>query len=99
MDAIPVFREKRIVVNRKTGEIAVAEIKIWKVPRSIHYPKGRKFSLFLVSKGKTLIGIDNHRPKGPHRHIGEDEVTYGYVNEGRLLADFWGLVRKEGFEP
>lgn len=93
------FREKRIVFNRKTEKVALVELKIWEVAKSNHYPSGRKFSLFLVSEGKTLVGIDNHKPKGPHLHLGDQEVPYDYVDEEKLLADFWSFVRKEGYEP
>lgn len=97
MKAEPLFREKRIVTHSKTGEIGLVELKIWKVPRSGDYPQGRKFSLFLVSKGKIIIGIDNHKPKGPHRHMKNRELPYDYTNEEKLLTDFWDWVQKEGF--
>lgn len=99
MKAAAVFREKRVVYNQKTGGFAIAGIKIWEVPKSKDYPQGRKFSLFLVFEGATLIGIDNHKPKGPHLHLGNQEIVYDYQNDDKLLADFWGLVRKVGFEP
>ncbi len=99
MRAEPVFREKRLLFNRRTGQAAVAELKVWKVPKSDHYPEGRKFSVFLVSSGQPLVGIDNHPPKGPHLHLGTREVPYQYRDEASLLADFWDLVRKAGFEP
>lgn len=99
MKATLLFREKRIVISKKTEKIAVAEIKIWKVLESVDYPDGKKYSLFLVSEGKTVVGIDNHKPKGPHLHSGKSQETYEYVNKARLVSDFWDLVKKEGFEP
>ena len=45
------------------------------------------------------MGIDNHKPKGPHLHLGDQEVAYDYRGDERLLNDFWDLVRKAGFEP
>ena len=99
MKAALLFHEKRIVMNPKTEEVAVVEIKTWKVPKSKDYPHGRKFSLFLVSEGKTIVGMDNHKPKGPHRHRGDRQIPYEYVDDDRLLSDFWSWVRKEGFEP
>jgi len=93
-----VFHEKRIVVNESTGRIAIAELKIWKVPKSEHYPSGIKFSLFLVSDGRTLVGIDNHKPKGPHLHLGSEECVYFYQDNKKLIEDFWDFTRKAGFE-
>lgn len=99
MKAAILFREKRIVINRITGDAAFVEIKVWNVPKSAHYPTGRKFSLFLVSGGKVLVGIDNHKPKGPHLHLGDQEVPFEYISDEKLLADFWVFVRKAGYEP
>lgn len=98
MKAEALFREKRIVMNRKTGELATAELKIWKVPKSTDYPASRKYSLFLVSNREVVVGIDNHKPKGPHLHLGNREYSYEYLDDEILLDDFWSLVRKAGFE-
>ena len=68
-------------------------------PRSEQYPVGRKFSLFLVAQGEVLVGIDNHKPKGPHVHLGNEERPFPYTDDDHLLKDFWELVRKAGFEP
>lgn len=99
MKAEPILQEKRILLNRRTEEAAIAELKIWKVPRSKHYPTGQKFSLFLVARGRTIVGIDNHKPKGPHLHLGKEEFPYVYKNPSQLLNDFWDFTRKAGFEP
>jgi hypothetical protein len=92
------FHEKRILMSRGTRELAIAELRILRVPRSEHYPKGRRYSLFLVAGGRTVPGFDNHSPKGPHLHLGNEEVPYTYTTDEKLLADFWELARKAGFE-
>ncbi|MBI3535219.1 MAG: hypothetical protein HY072_07015 [Deltaproteobacteria bacterium] len=99
MKATSVFHEKHILNNRATGNVAIAELKIWKVIRSKDYPLGRKYPLFLVADGHILLGIDNHKPKGSHLHLGNRELPYLYRNERSLLADFWEFARKAGFEP
>ena len=77
----------------------ICEIKIWKIPDSKFYSDGIKYSLFCVesSTGKTIIGFDNHFPKGPHKHVGENEENYNYLNEDILVEDFWSEVNKRGF--
>jgi hypothetical protein len=97
--AVALFSEKRLLLNRKTGDAAVAELKVWQVPVSRDYPEGRKFSLFLVVSGRTVIGIDNHKPKGPHFHLGDQELPYLYRGVEKLLADFWEMSMKAGYEP
>lgn len=99
MKAEPFLREKRILTHRGTGELAIAELKIWKIPRSKDYPGGVKFSLFLVCNGAVLVGIDNHKPKGPHLHMSGQELPYLFQTEVELIEDFWDLARKAGFEP
>ena len=99
MKATQIFHEKRIVESRLTDELAIVELKIWKIPKSRHYQLGRRFSLFLVVEGRAVLGIDNHSPKGPHLHLGAEEMVYDYQDDQNLLEDFWGLVRKAGFDP
>ena len=99
MKARVVFHEKRLVWSTSLARVGIAEVKVWEVPRSVDYPEARKFSLFFSVEGEVLVGIDNHKPKGPHLHIHGEERPFETVGEGRLLAAFWDLVRQEGFEP
>ena len=76
----------------------VVELKVSNLPRSGKYPGGCKFSLFLVSQGEMLVGIDNHQPKGAHVHLGGEQFPFHYTDDEQLLKEFWDLVRKAGFE-
>jgi hypothetical protein len=80
-------------------EVAVAELKVWDVPSSPHYPEGLKYSMFLVAKesGRVIVGFDNHKPKGPHLHHDGKELAYEFSDVEALLDDFWHWVKKEGF--
>jgi len=100
MSARPLFHRKITLLHRRELELAIAELKIWEVPKSEHYPSGVKFSVFLVSEttGEVIIGIDNHRPKGPHLHRGKKETPYEFTTSAQLIEDFWALVEREGFE-
>jgi hypothetical protein len=98
MRAELVFHEKRILLNKATDQLAVAELRIWKIPKSKSYPQGCKYSLFLIVAGEVLVGMDNHKPKGPHLHLGNREILYEYVDEKKLLNDFWEIAGKAGFE-
>jgi len=55
MKATLLFHEKRILEHERGGEIAIAELKVWRIPKSRHYPEGRKFSLFLVVSGRVMV--------------------------------------------
>jgi hypothetical protein len=43
-----------------------------------------------------VIGFDNERSKGDHRHDGEAETAYRFINVATLLADFWQAVEDLG---
>jgi len=77
----------------------VAELKVWKVSKSGDFPEGIKYSLFLVNVAtkKVLIGFDNHRPKGHHKHLYDSEEIYLFQDTDKLIEDFWSLVQAEGF--
>lgn len=93
------FHRKVLRVRPESRSIAVAELKIWDLPRPSSAETGIKFSLFLVDlrTGMVIVGFDNHRPKGPHLHHLGEERTYEFVSAERLVDDFWMLVEKEGF--
>ena len=68
---------------------AIMEIRIWRVPASVPpSPHHFKYSLFYGRPGERLIGYDNERGKGDHRHLGGREETYTFISIGRLLDDF-----------
>ena len=87
------------LVHGRSAVVAVAEIKVWDVPRSSHYPEGLKYSLFLVAResGRVIVGFDNHKPKGPHLHHDGKELAYEFLDVEALVEDFWHWVKKEGF--
>jgi hypothetical protein len=98
MRASLLLHQKSLAVNRKTGQPAIVEMKIWRIPESKNYPQGRKYSLFLVVGGQVIVGFDNHKPKGPHIHLGDQELPYLYRGDESLIDDFLDLIKKAGFE-
>lgn len=68
---------------------AVLEMVIWRVPVPVdgsghHY----KYRLFYGRSGKRLIGYDNERSKGDHRHAGPRQEDYVFSNVETLVRDF-----------
>ena len=47
-----------------------------------------KYRLVFVRAGKRVVGYDNERGKGDHKHTGARETTYRFVDVDTLLADF-----------
>jgi len=67
----------------------VLEMKIYKIAKSARYPDGVKYGLILIDPktGKRVL-MDNHHPKGPHIHLNDEEISYKYVDEEKLIKDF-----------
>lgn len=87
MKAIPLQRMKR------SHHGGIVEINVWRVsepvPPCTHHCKYR---LVYVVDGRRLVGFDNERGKGDHRHVGDEELPYDFINVEKLLTDFWQAV-------
>ena len=74
---------------------AIAELTIWQVPEPVlGSAHGLTYSLFYGYPGRRLVGYDNERGKGDHRHIGGREEPYAFTTVEVLIADFVAEVRK-----
>jgi hypothetical protein len=84
------MRAKLLIRERIVFEDgALIEIRIWRVPQSVPPATHRlKYSLYYGQHGKRLVGYDNERGKGDHRHYGDREESYRFQSIERLLADF-----------
>ena len=50
---------------------AIIEMTVWRLPAATtERPHGLKYALFYGRRGKRIVGYDNERGKGDHRHIG-----------------------------
>ena len=71
------------------------EIKVWRVPEPVPSSSHRlKYSLFYGRPGARIVGYDNERGKGDHRHYNQQEQPYKFVSVEKLLADFKADVEK-----
>lgn len=68
--------------------------KVWLVPEPVPPCRHRfKYSLFYGKDGHRLVGYDNERGKGDHKHILGIETPYAFVSETQLIADFLADVK------
>jgi hypothetical protein len=95
--AIEIFRQKLVLRNRDSSRLAIFEFVIFQFPVSHNYPEGIKYRAWLSEGGKTIFGFDNHKPKGPHLHIGDREVGYVFRGIKYLRQDIEAMLEKEGF--
>jgi Family of unknown function (DUF6516) len=90
MKAVLLFRERRLY-----DDGAIMEMTIWRVPQPVPPTTHRlKYSLFYGRPGTRLVGYDNERGKGDHRHAGTREEPYAFTSVERLVADFMADVRQ-----
>ena len=74
---------------------AILEMTIWEVPYPVPGSTHLlKYSLFYGRPGLRLVGYDNERGKGDHRHIEGRETAYKFSTPEALIADFLADVEK-----
>lgn len=67
----------------------VVEMVVWAVPRPVPPSEhGFKYRLVFVRDGQRLVGYDNERGKGDHKHLGAREVPDVFRGVEALIADF-----------
>ncbi|MGV6809066.1 MAG: toxin-antitoxin system TumE family protein [bacterium] len=75
----------------------ILEVVIWKLPEPVqgsqHCFKYRCF--YGNAKHGRMIGYDNERPKGDHRHYGHVEKRYTFVTPDQLINDFLADVQQQ----
>ena len=61
---------------------------VWRVPQPVP-PSDHafKYRFVFVRAGKRVVGYDNERGKGDHKHTGAREASSRFVNVDTLLAD------------
>lgn len=81
---------------------AVAEMVAWQVPRPVPpSTHGLKYRLSYIENGKRILGYDNERGKGDHRHAGGRETPFAFTSMKDLLAVFVAEIEalRQGREP
>src|SRR5260363_940 len=68
---------------------------IWRIPEPVqgsshHY----KYRLFYGRGGKRIVGYDNERPKGDHRHIEGQGEHVQFNTLDTLIEEFWRRLKR-----
>lgn len=81
-----------LILDKKesTDDGLLIQLKVWRITKSDRYPLGLKYRLVLVdpARHEVLLLFDNHWPKGPHVHWGDQERPYEFFSLEVLLKDF-----------
>jgi Family of unknown function (DUF6516) len=90
MKARLAFHDKQVLPDG-----SIVEMKIWEVPESVPGSRHRlKYSLFYGLRGQRLIGYDNERGRGDHRHDEGKQQPYTFSTPEQLIEDFLADVRR-----
>jgi Family of unknown function (DUF6516) len=82
--AVRIFYEKAVLPDG-----GIVEMVIWRVPEPVPpTTHGLKYRLFYGKDGERIVGYDNERGKGDHRHFKGHETAYRFVSPEKLVADF-----------
>ena len=84
MKARLLFKDKKVFEDGPLYEVV-----IWAVPTPVlPTTHGYKYRLFYGRPGDRVVGYDNERGKGDHKHVAGVETSYAFVSVAKLLDDF-----------
>lgn len=90
MKARLAFHDKQVLPDG-----SIVEMKIWELPESAAGSEHRlKYSLLYGRSGRRLVGYDNERGKGDHRHVQGKEHIYVFSTPEQLIEVFLADVRR-----
>jgi hypothetical protein len=94
------MRATPVLQIKETRHGGIVEMIIWRLPEPVPpctHPY--KYRMVFVKNGRRIVGFDNERGKGDHRHLHGVESPYRFVDVQTLLADFWREVDTRGDPP
>lgn len=91
------MKAKLLTRIKQTWGTGVIEGVIWEVPEPVP-PSGHriKYRLVYVVGGVRVVGYDNERDKGDHKHLLDLELPYIFCDAATLISDFMTDVREFG---
>lgn len=80
--------------SRFTHENGFIEAVVWQLPQPVppsEHPY--KYRLVYIVNDERVVGYDNERGKGDHKHLRGTELPYSFRGPQRLMADFLADVK------
>ena len=89
MKAVLLLRSKEVLADG-----AVVEMVLWRLPKPVAGSSHMyKYRLYYGGGGVRIVGYDNERLKGDHRHLDGKESSYSFTGVDQLVSDFLADVR------
>lgn len=90
MKAIRAFHDKTTLPDG-----AIVGMSIWRLSTTDpERPHGLKYSLYYGRAGERIVGYDNERGKGDHKHVDGQELRYRFLSVEQLVEDFFADVER-----
>jgi len=81
--------------SRTTYQTGIIETVVWQVPQTVPPSKHPfKYRLVYIVNGERIVGYDNERGKGDHKHLRNIELPYVFRGIDQLMVDFLADVQK-----
>lgn len=83
------MKATKLIHTKEEHEQGFVEVVIWQVPEPVPPSEHAfKYRLVYIVDGKRVVGYDNERGKGDHKHINDEELPYLFTSPAQLMADF-----------
>ncbi|QTR46076.1 hypothetical protein J9253_19170 [Thiothrix litoralis] len=87
----------KLILQRKAryDDGAIREMVIWELPKPVLGSEhSYKYRFFYGKNSQRIVGYDNERPKGDHKHIGGIEYPYSFTGIRQLVSDFYADIQE-----
>ena len=93
---IPNMKATNLINERhQISDNAFIELVVWDVPTEVIGSDHQyKYRLALIVDQVCVMRYDNERGKGAHKHIGDQEIDYTFVDIETLIDDFFKDVEE-----
>ncbi len=89
------IKAELLMRERRVLEVGFIEVVVWRLPEPLSgSTHSLKYRLAYVVDSECVLRYDNEAGKGDHRHMGIEEMPYGFVSVDQLLEDFLTDVAK-----
>lgn len=91
------MKTSKLILRRKAryDDGAIREMVVWELPEPVSaslHPY--KYRFFYGNDGVRIVGYDNERGKGDHKHINGVEHPYAFSGIRQLISDFYDDIQQ-----
>jgi hypothetical protein len=89
------MKARLLLRERRITELGFFEVVVWGLDQPMNGSSHRfKYRLAYVVGSECVLRYDNESGKGDHRHLGQKEQAYVFVDVDQLMDDFLADVAR-----